>query len=465
MMRGKTFAALFILLILSEAVAMQPAWTCAANTLETDTGDASQVFQASESGVPAYVLRKPLISRLSFAVNVYNRNPLALHNTRLYLPLIRNETAHHFSLIKSISPAPTSFLNDTYGNVYAYWFMDSIDAEMEIYFSVDYLLMSFTTTFNAAADSVTAYDKASQVFTRYTMPEELIESDSTLIVAKALEIIAGETNPYKAAWLIYQFVRSYLAYEVQGEEKGALWALKNRKGDCSEFSYLFTALCRAAGIPARIQAGFAFHSQAEKVEYGHMWAEIYLENYGWFSVDPSWGYFGYMDGLHFTCIQSTPELTPYATFYAESKFLVQSDQQARISLEPLAAFDDFQFAKSVYDAVLEAGGAERTAKIAERLGGRVMLSSTCKRIDQLLATADFKIQKAIENWQTGSGDSLLLSSGARADAEEAAVLAQKMLFAIVIAVTAPVFLVVSLGCFIIYNRKQARQGMPGQSGG
>jgi len=37
----------------------------------------------------------------------------------------------------------------------------------------------------------------------------------------------------------------------QSDPHGALYALENKKGDCTEFMYLFTALCRANRIPAR----------------------------------------------------------------------------------------------------------------------------------------------------------------------------------------------------------------------
>ncbi|MEM2250451.1 MAG: transglutaminase-like domain-containing protein [Candidatus Bathyarchaeia archaeon] len=98
----------------------------------------------------------------------------------------------------------------------------------------------------------------------------------------------------------------YLRYEIQNEERGALWALENGIGDCSEYSYLFIALCRAAGIPARIQAGFTFHYAGQVLKDGHMWAEYYLENYGWMPVDATWQLFNTIDSKHFSSFRSIP---------------------------------------------------------------------------------------------------------------------------------------------------------------
>ncbi len=45
-----------------------------------------------------------------------------------------------------------------------------------------------------------------------------------------------------AVFKIYSFVTTHLNYGVQDGEKGALWALKNAVGDCSEYSHLFVVL-------------------------------------------------------------------------------------------------------------------------------------------------------------------------------------------------------------------------------
>jgi transglutaminase-like putative cysteine protease len=39
-------------------------------------------------------------------------------------------------------------------------------------------------------------------------------------------------------------------------DHGAQWALREKQGDCTEFTNLFVALCRANRIPARTQEGF-----------------------------------------------------------------------------------------------------------------------------------------------------------------------------------------------------------------
>jgi transglutaminase-like putative cysteine protease len=56
--------------------------------------------------------------------------------------------------------------------------------------------------------------------------------------------------------------------------------LRQKAGDCNEHAALFAALARAAGIPARIQAGIIY--QEGKFFY-HAWNQVYLGS--WISVD------------------------------------------------------------------------------------------------------------------------------------------------------------------------------------
>jgi transglutaminase-like putative cysteine protease len=59
-------------------------------------------------------------------------------------------------------------------------------------------------------------------------------------------------------------------------ERGALHALKERSGDCTEFAYLVVALARAQGLPARAIDGWTSERGGvlEAAEF-HTWAEVW----------------------------------------------------------------------------------------------------------------------------------------------------------------------------------------------
>jgi len=71
----------------------------------------------------------------------------------------------------------------------------------------------------------------------------------------------------------------------RSKQLGALGALKQKIGDCTEHSDLFVALCRAKGIPARICDGYIMNPN-KGVTPRHMWAEFYSKRLGWIPVDP-----------------------------------------------------------------------------------------------------------------------------------------------------------------------------------
>ncbi|WP_054762294.1 transglutaminase-like domain-containing protein [Methylomonas koyamae] len=70
------------------------------------------------------------------------------------------------------------------------------------------------------------------------------------------------------------------------EERGALYALENQQGDCTESAYLFTALARANAIPARAVAGYVLENNGllRAAEY-HEWSEFYDDG-TWRIADP-----------------------------------------------------------------------------------------------------------------------------------------------------------------------------------
>jgi len=119
----------------------------------------------------------------------------------------------------------------------------------------------------------------------YTQPEKLIESDQPLIKEKALKLKKEDT--YKTARAVYQWVADNIKNSGYLEEdKGALYALTALRGDCTEYAALFVALCRAAGIPARMLGGYVCQRNCivSSTDF-HNWAEFYHEG-AWHLADP-----------------------------------------------------------------------------------------------------------------------------------------------------------------------------------
>ena len=84
----------------------------------------------------------------------------------------------------------------------------------------------------------------------YLGPSPYIQCRDSKIRNLAKEIIVDKEQAWEKAEAIYDWVQKNIDYE-KGPLKGALKALRDKKGDCEELSSLFIGLCRASGIPAR----------------------------------------------------------------------------------------------------------------------------------------------------------------------------------------------------------------------
>ena len=129
----------------------------------------------------------------------------------------------------------------------------------------------------------------------YLIAEKGIPVNSPRIIETLSRIISPDNTPKEKARRIFAFVNQSLDYKVDfSRDADALVALESGWGRCEDYSLLFAALCRSAGIPTRLVTGFRLDPKeltlgrsVPVLDYLHMWAEIYLPEVGWISLDPT----------------------------------------------------------------------------------------------------------------------------------------------------------------------------------
>jgi hypothetical protein len=119
----------------------------------------------------------------------------------------------------------------------------------------------------------------------FLQPEQNIESDHLQIVQLARRLKGPDQ--LNTVQNIFKWVSDNIKYVgYLRNTRGALYALRNKKGDCTEFMCLFVALCRANGIPARGIGGYTCSVNCILKPGGyHNWAEFYY-NGAWRITDP-----------------------------------------------------------------------------------------------------------------------------------------------------------------------------------
>jgi len=143
---------------------------------------------------------------------------------------------------------------------------------------------------------------------KYLKSEALIESGDRQVKAlvtaalpkdfkRTMSVFAVAESLFRATVARIQYV------EPDGRLPSAARTLRTGYGDCGNFSAVFTALCRNAGIPARPITGFM-----EGVDAWHVWAEFYVPGSGWVPVDPSFADALDPDGLDAVYFGVIPEM-------------------------------------------------------------------------------------------------------------------------------------------------------------
>jgi transglutaminase-like putative cysteine protease len=142
--------------------------------------------------------------------------------------------------------------------------------------------------FTIDPERVLPYNTDSPEYRKYTGSSKNVAINPE-IREKARSIVGDETNPYLQAEKIYWDTITTHPYSHAPHvwldatnTSESQYVLETGIGDCGSQSMYFAALCRSLGIPARATGGY---QMIEGSPGTHIWAEFYLEGYGWIPVD------------------------------------------------------------------------------------------------------------------------------------------------------------------------------------
>jgi len=108
-------------------------------------------------------------------------------------------------------------------------------------------------------------------------PTRFIQCDAKPIIAAARKAVGDAKDAAAAAERIRAFVRGHIRRkDLSIGYATALETLTSRQGDCTEHAVLVAALCRAAGIPARMTCGLVLLPGSEDTLGPHAWAEAFI---------------------------------------------------------------------------------------------------------------------------------------------------------------------------------------------
>ena len=200
-------------------------------------------------------------------------------------------------------------------------------------FSQTFVLPVYEVTTVLPADRLTSYRQGTLPFVDNALKADtLVPSDDENVVKLAASIIGKEKSSYNKAKLIYNYMcdNFKVKEKVRKGDSDPLDLIKSKKGDAYDYAIVYTALLRAAGVPALTDAGVLVLQ--EQATQAHWWCEFYIPSVGWIPVDPAIGsglkynrwneggesvdvksyYFGNMDSHHITFSRGWNELKPFS---------------------------------------------------------------------------------------------------------------------------------------------------------
>jgi len=122
----------------------------------------------------------------------------------------------------------------------------------------------------------------------YLKSNHFIRSDDPLVK----ELARKATGQERSAWTKALRIEKWVHDNVKDKNFTQAFATADQvartlEGDCTEHAILASAMCRAAGVPARPVIGLVYVPSAEAMGY-HMWIEVWIDG-DWIALDPTLG--------------------------------------------------------------------------------------------------------------------------------------------------------------------------------
>lgn len=205
----------------------------------------------------------------------------------IYFPVGRISVLNNdLTVTKNNQKAIYELVNDNCGG---YW----LKFDGSHFADNDELIIKFTRTDQQTEDFIDT-----TLLENWLSASYFIDCDNDTIISKAQEITAELNTNSEKATAIHQFMLEKMEFSLDYYDKPAILLASQTLEDgiigvCINFSRLYVALCRAAGVPSRTIWGVVYGSNDDGIyNYHHQWAEVCDDDGIWQACD-----FTYREGF------------------------------------------------------------------------------------------------------------------------------------------------------------------------
>ncbi|MBN1374127.1 transglutaminase domain-containing protein [Candidatus Dojkabacteria bacterium] len=212
---------------------------------------------------------------------------ISKNEVTIALPRDYDETGQ-IVYIESFYPEPKIVFSDELGNTFATFLLDA-DQAYDIYIN-GYMGIQFGE--KVIPDNALFSDIPDE-YSVYLGEASFWEVNSTA-VKTAVSNIEKSENIIEVVNNTYTYVVDLLDYDnekyLNNNRVGAAAAISGEPSVCMEYADTMVALLRAQGVPAVAAYGRGFNPDVPAAEQdNHQWVLAYIPDYGWLTIDPTWG--------------------------------------------------------------------------------------------------------------------------------------------------------------------------------
>lgn len=235
-----------------------------------------------------YSLSNPQTYQITYTHTVENSGSVLIPTLDVWL-LVRTDTNAQSLIDFQPNPKPIEYLYDRWGQKVAHYSVENIEAGSQLQFTWTAKAIISDIEYAVNPGKVGSIDQVpKEIKEKYTVDEGKYNIYSPVVQQAAKQAAGNKKNLYHMVKDIYDFVINNLEYKFEGGWDDAATVLARGSGSCSEYSFVFIALCRANGIPARYIGGTRYRGDGYYEDKTfHRAVEVYLPGYDWVPVDVS----------------------------------------------------------------------------------------------------------------------------------------------------------------------------------
>jgi transglutaminase-like putative cysteine protease len=196
----------------------------------------------------------------------------------------------------NVSPTPSNIYKDDEGNIIASF---EVPANTIGTITLEGYIVTNQDAYNTTPINVNIdWSKYKETISKasylknYLSATKYWQSNDANIKGEAEKLMADKATVLDIIKADYAYIGEKLTYDdnkanSENERIGAKAALEGGASVCMEYADLMIALLRAQGIPARAALGYANITETQEAQVRHQWVQVWIPDYGWYSVDPT----------------------------------------------------------------------------------------------------------------------------------------------------------------------------------